>query len=78
MNELQRRVGTIEAGSKEIMQTLTRLEPALSKLVVDVAEIKGKVSHTPTLLQIGGTMLAINAGIVAVAALLTATLRLLP
>lgn len=40
-----------------------------------LAEIKGRLAFMPTLFQVGGTMLAINAGIVAIAALAVTLLR---
>lgn len=72
---MEQRVAKLEADSGEVKEVLKRLEPAISKLTVDMAELKGRVAHMPTLWQIGTTMLAINAGIVAVAGLIVTLLR---
>ncbi|WP_434617445.1 hypothetical protein [Azospirillum sp. B2RO_4] len=73
--DMEQRVAKLETDVGEIKDILKRLEPSLSRITVDLAELKGKISHMPTLWQIAGTMLAINAGIVAVAGLAVALLR---
>jgi hypothetical protein len=80
--DMEQRVAKLETDVGEIKAILMRLEPALSRLVIDVAELKGRMigiegqlRQVPTLWSIGGTMLAINAGIVAVAGLAVALLR---
>jgi hypothetical protein len=73
----------------EALEILRRIEPALTRLgddlrrvQIDVAELKGhmvgiegQLRQVPTLWTIAGTMLAINSGIVAVAALAVTLFR---
>lgn len=66
---------TVASGTSRLGLSKKWGEPALSRMTGDLAELKGKIAHMPTLWQIAGTMLAINAGIVAVAGLAVALLR---
>lgn len=86
---MEQRIAKLETDVGEIKDILKRLEPALTKLAVDMAEMKGRMvgiegrmigiegqlRQMPTLWSMGGTMLAINAGIVAVAGLVVSLLR---
>ncbi|HYH22286.1 MAG TPA: hypothetical protein VD995_27065 [Azospirillum sp.] len=72
---MEARVARLESDIGEIKDILRRLEPVWTKTRDDVLELKGKVARVPSLWQIAGTMLAINAGIVAVAGLIVALLR---
>lgn len=82
---MEARVARLESDIGEIKDILRRLEPVLTKTHDDVQELKktrddvlelkGRVAHMPTLWQIATTMLAINAGIVAVASMIVALLR---
>ena len=72
---MEARVARLESDIGEIKDLLRRLEPVLTKTHDDVLELKGRVAHMPSLWQIATTMLAINAGIVAVASMIVALLR---
>ena len=72
---MEARVQTLENAVADIKSVLGRLEPAITKIRDDTSEIKGKIAHMPTMLQIGTVVLAINAGIVGVSVLLIAALR---
>lgn len=72
---MEARVARLEANVSDIRSTLGRLEPLLRQQSIDMAEMKGRLAHMPTLFQTGATMLAINAGIVAVAGLIVVLLK---
>lgn len=72
---MEARVARLEDSVSDIRSTLGRLEPLLRQQSIDMAEMKGRVAHMPTLFQTGATMLAINAGIVAVAGLIVVLLK---
>lgn len=66
------RIAKLENDVAAIKDSLSRLEPMLRERF---GTIEGKLSHMPTLMQIGLTVLSINAGIVAVASLIVLLLR---
>lgn len=77
-------VPTIKDIAVEIPKIRRDLEE-LPKIRVDLAELKGRMTgvegqlrQVPSLWSMGGTMLAINAGIVAVAALIITLAKRLP
>ena len=55
------RVLKLERDVGDIKETLKRLEPALTGLVSNVAEVKGKISNMPTTWQLIGLVVAIMA-----------------
>lgn len=82
VEDLSGRLSAVERDTHEIKTVLGQLVPKIEgiasdvkALTKDVAELKGRVAHMPTLLSTGGVMLAINAGIVGVAALIIVLLR---
>lgn len=56
---MEQRVAKLETDVGEIKEILKRLEPALTKLTVDVAEVKGKVSQMPTMWQLAALIVGI-------------------
>ncbi|MBI1207456.1 MAG: hypothetical protein GC191_09245 [Azospirillum sp.] len=60
---------------KDIQAEQRRLADAQRKQGEDTAELKGRISQLPTLIQIIGSVLAINAGIVAIAFGLVGVMR---
>ena len=68
MDNVLRRVTALEGDMKEV-------KADMKGLVKSVASIEGRLHHMPTLWGIAGTMLGINAGIVAVAALAVRFIR---
>jgi hypothetical protein len=52
------------------------IEGDVKKILLDLAEIKARLTHMPTLWAIAGIMLGINAGIVAVSAFAVSVLKL--
>ncbi len=58
LRRLEPAIARIEAEQRRHADTMT-------KIAVEVGELRGKVSQLPTLVQIIATVLAVNAGIVA-------------
>lgn len=56
---MEQRVAKLEADVGEIKDILKRLEPALTRLTVDMAEVKGKVSQMPTVWQLAALIVAV-------------------
>jgi hypothetical protein len=70
--------GHMDGTSKATVDTrLVNLETLFSSIHLDLAEIRGRLSHMPTLWGIAGVMLGINAGIVAVVALAISAVKVL-
>lgn len=66
MEALTARVEVVEAETREIKSILGRLEPAIGRLAekldrlsLDVAEVKGRLAHTPTTAQLIGLVIGI-------------------
>ncbi|MBP7066469.1 hypothetical protein [Ferrovibrio sp.] len=68
---LDARVAKLEADTKEIKDMLTRMEPVLAKINVDIAEIKGRVSAMPTTWQLIGLVIGVFAAALAFVKALT-------
>lgn len=65
---MEERISKLEDDVGEIKAILARLAPRID-------EMYGRMQNVPTLMQIGGVVLGINAGIVAVSALLVRVLQ---
>ncbi|MFL7901527.1 hypothetical protein ACJ41P_10370 [Azospirillum argentinense] len=79
---LEGSVQGIETALREMVPLIKDIAAEMPKIRVDLAELKGRMTgvegqlrQVPSLWSMGGTMLAINAGIVAVAGLIIALLR---
>jgi hypothetical protein len=72
LDERQRKQGE---DISRIIGQICQLNQQQRKQGEDIAELKGKVSQLPTLWPLATTILAINSGIVAVAALVVARIR---
>ena len=73
--DMEARLGRLEADTQDIKAILARLEPVLTridttqqkhgqdilKIMVDVAELKGRVSQLPSTVQLLGFVLAVLA-----------------
>lgn len=71
-SDMEARVTKLEENYGKVLEILGRLDVAIAaqtkdvgSLKTDIAEIKGKLSHMPTMWSVAGTTLAINAGILA-------------
>ena len=68
--DITQRLLDLEERVKDIVSALHRLEPkidALKDVPRELAQIRGQLTNMPTLPGIIGTMLAVNAGIIAIA-----------
>lgn len=65
----------VQAEQRRQSDGMVRLEARVSAIDGELRELKGRVSQLPTLVQIIGSVLAINAGIVAIAFGLVNVLR---
>jgi hypothetical protein len=60
-SDMEKRVTQLESGITEIKSVLGRLEPKISDLHTDVAEMKGRLSGMPTTWHLVGLVFAIFA-----------------